>query len=110
MFKGSSLSSRAAPQRSSPTKRRLICESPSFKRLLRTKKRIVVISGAGISVNAGGGFSCVVKGDPADGIVPDFRTVRKSGQISFDMSAYNLSLATERFHISYMVPPRAWSM
>jgi len=38
------------------------------------------------------------QGDPANNTVPDFRTMRKCGRISFDISAYDSSQATERFH------------
>ncbi|KAH6694378.1 DHS-like NAD/FAD-binding domain-containing protein, partial [Leptodontidium sp. MPI-SDFR-AT-0119] len=53
------------------------------KELLRSSRKVVVISGAGISANAG---------------FPTFQQIRKSKQTSFDRSLYSSSVEATQFH------------
>ncbi|KAH7305393.1 DHS-like NAD/FAD-binding domain-containing protein, partial [Rhexocercosporidium sp. MPI-PUGE-AT-0058] len=53
------------------------------KELLRSSRKVVVISGAGISANAG---------------FPTFQQIRKSKQTSFDRSLYSSPVEATQFH------------
>lgn len=74
----------------------------AFGRCLQQGKKIVVVSGAGISVNAGSkpplSVSITTKADVSYLEVPDFQTMRKSGQASFDRSVYASSIAMAQLH------------
>jgi hypothetical protein len=71
----------------------LPADRAALKKLFSTKRRIVVISGAGISVNAGSNILIYY-------IVPDFRTPsgRNSSRNRFDVSVNNSEESYQRFH------------
>lgn len=70
----------------------------ALKTQLRSIKKAVFITGAGISVRAGSKSPYPVFALWLTLEVSDFRTLRKSGQCSFDISVYNNSRDTDCFH------------
>ena len=73
-----------------------------FGKCLQQGKKIVVVSGAGISVNAGSkpplSVLVTIKADVSYFEVPDFQTMRKSGQVCFDRSVYASSIGMVQLH------------
>ena len=70
----------------------------ALKAQLWSRKKAVYITGAGISVNAGGEHPRPMSVPSViDLISSGFWTIRKSDRSSFDISVYNSSGATERF-------------
>ena len=71
----------------------------ALKLLLQKKKHIIVMSGAGISVNAGSKSSSLPHFlQVLTMSVPDFQSLRKSEKSSFDISVYNSAADTAGFH------------
>ncbi|KAI5819759.1 DHS-like NAD/FAD-binding domain-containing protein [Pyronema omphalodes] len=65
----------------------------SLQKLLRKKKKIVVIAGAGISVNAG-----IPDFRGSDGLFATLKTSKNSGKDLFDASVYKDNFLTASFH------------
>ena len=72
----------------------------ALRLLLQERKKVVVISGAGLSVNAGSKPSRPLDLCKSNAVsqVPDFQTLRGSARSSFDASVYCSGAETRRFY------------